>query len=190
MPDEIRIQALHHVGLDELKKHSNGYLLLGVLIVVLGTIALGASTLTTLASMVFVGSLMIFAGVAQTLYAFRFKSWGGSHVGLLSGILSMVVGFLIVAHPGATAMGLTLLIVMFLVFGGVFRIALAISQQFQNRMWVFINGAINLALGLMIWHDWPVSGLWVIGTFVGIDMIFNGWSLIMLASAAKSLPDA
>jgi uncharacterized membrane protein HdeD (DUF308 family) len=99
-----------------------------------------------------------------------------------------VTGFLVVANPGATAVALTLLIAMLLIFGGIFRIVVAIVIRFQNWIWLLLHGAINLLLGISIWQNWPLSGLWVIGLFVGIDMIFNGWSLVMLGFAAKSLP--
>lgn len=188
MPPEIMMTSLHLVGLDELKKRSGWFLALGVLLVVLGAVSLGAATFMTLASVVLFGALMIVVGILQTLIGLAFRRWGGFFVGLLAGMLSLTVGFLMVAHPGATAIALTLLIVVFLIFGGAFRIVLAIAVPFPNRAWMFLHGIINLVLGLIIWHDWPVSGLWVIGLFIGIDMIFNGWSLIMLGLAAKNLP--
>jgi len=83
---------------------------------------------------------------------------------------------------------LTLLIAMFLIFGGVSRIVVAISFRFPNWIWLLVHGLINLWLGVAIWQEWPFSGLWVIGLFVGIDMIFNGLSLVMLALAAKKIP--
>ena len=78
-----------------------------------------------------------------------------------------------------------------MIFGGIFRIVVAIVIRFQNWVWLLLHGAINL-LGsrISIWQNWPLSGLWVIGLFVGIDMIFNGWSLVMLGIAAKRLPTA
>ena len=111
----------------------------------------------------------------------------GYFVDLLAGLLYSVAGFLIVTHPAATAMGLTLLIAILLIFGGIFRIAAAITVRFHNGIWLLLHGLVNLLLGSCIWQDWPISGLWVIGLFIGIDMIFNGWSLIMLGLAAKNL---
>jgi uncharacterized membrane protein HdeD (DUF308 family) len=57
-----------------------------------------------------------------------------------------------------------------------------------HRGWVLLNGVVTLALGIMIWRRWPLSGLWVIGLFVGIEMLLYGWSLVMLAIAAKKMP--
>ena len=127
-------------------------------------------------------------GVLQAAHACSCKGWGGFFIDLLTGILYVVVGFMVVANPGTTAVALTLLIAMFLTFGGIFRIMVALVVRFQNWIWLLLHGVVNLLLGIAIWRQWPLSGLWVIGLFVGIDMLFNGWSLVMLGLAAKNLP--
>ncbi|MEW4490164.1 HdeD family acid-resistance protein [Thalassoglobus sp. JC818] len=186
----ITLTELRTVGLSELHKRWGWILALGILLVAVGTVALGASVFTSLATMVFIGWLMIGGGIVQALHSFTVKNWGGFFIDLLTGILYVVVGFLIVAHPAETGIALTLLIAMFLIFGGVFRIAVSLMHQFPNWGWVLLNGVISLILGILIWRQWPVSGLWVIGMFVGIDMMFNGWSLIMLGLVAKDIPKA
>ena len=183
--NNLTVHQLHLVGIDDLRKRSGLILGLGVVLVVLGTIALGSSMLFTLASMVFIGWLMIMAGVLQTAHAFTFKAWGGFFIDLLTGIFYSVVGFMIVGHPGAIAVALTLMIALLLIIGGIFRIVVAIAVRFPNSIWLLIHGAINVLLGTAILQEWPSSGLWIIGLFMGIDMIFNGWSLIMLGVAAK-----
>ena len=179
---------LHLVGVHELRKRWGWFLALGILLVVLGMIALGSSVFMTLATMVIVGWLMIVSGVFQAVHAFTCKGWSGFFIDLLTGLLYIVVGFMIVANPAATAITLTLLIAIVLIFGGVFRIAVALSVRYPNSLWLLLHGVINLILGISIWQQWPFDGLWVIGMFVGIDMIFNGWSLVMLGLAAKNLP--
>lgn len=116
------------------------------------------------------------------------KKWSGFFIDLLTGLLYAVVGFLIVGNPGATAVTLTLLIAMFLIFGGIFRVVVAFVVRYHNWGWLVLHGVVNLFLGIAIWRQWPLSGLWVIGLFIGIDMIFNGWSLVMLGLTAKNLP--
>jgi uncharacterized membrane protein HdeD (DUF308 family) len=66
-------------------------------------------------------------------------------------------------------------------FSGVFRIVFALSERFAGWPWVLLNGAVTLMLGFLIYKQWPASGLWVIGLFVGIELIFNGWAWVMLA---------
>jgi len=156
--------------------------------VVLGMVALGSSVFMTLATMVFVGWLLIVGGVLEAAHACSCKGWGGFFIDLLTGILYVVVGFMVVANPATTAVALTLLIAMFLTFSGIFRIVVAVVVRFQNWGWLLLHGVVNLLLGIAVWRQWPLSGLWVIGLFVGIDMLLNGWSLVMLGLAAKNLP--
>ena len=164
------------------------FLGLGILLVLIGAIALGSAFIATLFSMVLLGWLMIVVGVLEAIHAFRCQKWSGFFIDLLTGLLYVVVGFMIVANPGVAGIALTLMIAMFLIFGGLFRIVVAVVTRYPNWGWLLLHGVVNLLLGVAIWREWPLSGLWVIGLFVGIDMIFNGWSLIMLALAAKKLP--
>lgn len=190
MSSETRAVALevHRVGLQELKRKWGWFVALGGLLVVLGSLAMGSALLTTLATVVLIGSLMLVAGVAQMLSAFSVKAWGGFFVDLLSGVLYAVTGFLVMMHPGAASLTLTLLIALMLIFSGIFRIVLAVMVRFPHWVWILLHGVITLALGISIWNKWPADSLWVIGLFVGIDLIFNGWSLVMLGFAARNLP--
>jgi uncharacterized membrane protein HdeD (DUF308 family) len=143
----------------------------------------------TIASVFFFGWLMIIAGVMEAVHAFWRKRWAGFFLDLLTGILYVVVGWMMVTNPKESALLLTLIIAMFLLFEGVFRIVVALSARYPHWGWVLLNGVISLVLGLMIWRQWPYSGLWVIGLFVGIEMLFNGWSLVMLSLASRRLPE-
>ena len=99
----------------------------------------------------------------------------------------MVVGIIIVANPGAGALVLTLVMAVFFMVAGLFRIITALVTRFPHWGWLLFSGLITLGLGLLIWRQWPLSGLWVIGTFIGIDMIITGWTWIMLSLAGRRL---
>jgi uncharacterized membrane protein HdeD (DUF308 family) len=178
------------VGMDALTQHWGWFLGLGIVLILLGTVALGSAVLMTIASVLLFGTLLIVGGALQAVHAFWRRGWNGFFIDLLGGVLYLVVGAMIAANPAASAVALTLLIAVFLIVGGVFRIAGALAVRVQHRPWLLLYGIVNLVLGIMIWRQWPFSGLWVIGLFVGIDMIFNGWSLVMLAVSAKNLPRA
>ncbi len=175
-------------GTEVLRKKWGWFVALGILLVVGGTIAVGSAYYLTVFSVMFLGWLLIIGGVFEVLHAFGCKQWGGFFIDLLTGLLYIVVGFMCVANPGATAVALTLLIAMFLIFGGIFRIAIALATRYEHWGWLLLHGAVSLLLGISIWRQWPVSGLWVIGLFVGIDLILNGWSLIMLGLIARHRP--
>jgi len=182
-------QAIQLTGVGELKRSWGWFLALGIALIVLGTIALGSALVMTIASVFFFGWLMIIAGVMEAVHAFWRKRWAGFFLDLLTGILYVVVGWMMVTNPKESALLLTLIIAMFLLFEGVFRIVVALSARYPHWGWVLLNGVISLVLGLMIWRQWPYSGLWVIGLFVGIEMLFNGWSLVMLSLASRRLPE-
>lgn len=181
----LETMELHLVGADVLHKYWGGYLALGVLLVMLGTIAIGSSFLFTIASVMLFGWLLIIGGACSAGHAFWRKRWGGFFVDLLTGILYLVVGFMMVANTEQSAVTITLLIAMFLIFGGVFRIFAGLSVRLPHRGWIVLNGIICLLLGISIWKSWPWSGFWVIGLFIGIEMIFNGYTLIMLSLAVR-----
>lgn len=178
--------SLHHIGWDQLHRRRGWYLLLGILLVISGIIAISFSLLATVISMVFIGVQLVVAGVFLAGFAFTITRWGGFFLDLLMGILYAVTGVLILANPAAGAVALTLMIAMFLLFGGISRIVLALIERFPRWGWTFWLGVVDVLLGLAIWSQWPLSGLWVIGLFVGLEMLFNGWSLVMLSAAARN----
>jgi uncharacterized membrane protein HdeD (DUF308 family) len=174
-------------GVDVLRRNWGWFVALGIVQIILGLIALGASVVVTLASVVLFGWLLLVGGVLSLVHAFWERQWSGFFIDLAVGILDVVVGFMVVSNPVASAETLTLLIAAFLFMGGIFRIFAALTGHFQHSFWVLLNGIVTLALGIMIWRQWPLSGLWVIGLFIGIDLIFYGWSLLILGLTAKKL---
>ena len=175
-------------AVEELRRGSNWFLVEGIVLLVIGMFALAYDVLATLASVVFFGWLLIIGGLMAAVHGFWRKAWAGFFLDLISGILYLAVGTMIVANPGASALALTLVIALFLVFGGLFRIAAALAVRPPHLAWVVVNGVTSLFLGVLIWSQWPLSGLWVIGFFIAIEMIMNGWSLIMLGLMAKRSP--
>ena len=182
-------QAIQLTGAGELRRSWGWYLVLGIVLIVLGTIAIGSTFVMTIASVFFFGWLLIIGGVMEVIHAFWHKRWAGFFLDLLTGILYVVAGWMMVSNPKESALLLTLIIAMFLVFEGVFRIVAALAVRYPHWGWLLFNGAISFLLGVSIWQRWPYSGLWVIGLFVGIEMLLNGWSLVMLSMTGRKLPD-
>jgi uncharacterized membrane protein HdeD (DUF308 family) len=166
------------------------FLVLGIAMVVIGTFAISWACITniTVAATWLFGFLMIAGGIAEIVNSFYAGRWSGTLVHMLIGVLYTVVGFMIVDQPETSALQLTLIIAVFLIVSGIFRIVFAISERFTGWGWVLLNGAVTLFLGILIYKQWPASGLWVIGLFVGIDLIFNGWAWIMLALGLRRAP--
>ena len=183
-------RILSMVGFDVVQRNWGWFLALGIVQIVLGMIALGEAFLMTIFSVVLLGWLLIIGGVASIVHAFMERQWGGFFIDLLTGLFYCVAGFMMVANPEAAALTLTLVISMFLIVGGIFRIVESLVGDLPHKGWVFLNGVVTLVLGILIWRQWPLSGLWVIGLFVGIEMLFYGWSLVMLAMAARNMSSA
>jgi len=120
------------------------------------------------------------------VYAFHQSKWTGILLHVVNGVLSVVAGFLLVTNPAAGALVLTLLMAMFFMIGGLFRIITPVVMHLPHRGWLLLSGVVTLLLGVFIWRQLPGAAVWVIGTLVGIDMIFIGWSWVMLALAARN----
>ncbi|HVS38042.1 MAG TPA: DUF308 domain-containing protein, partial [Gemmataceae bacterium] len=95
---------------------------------------------------------------------------------------------LMIARTDEGAAAFTLLAAGCLLVSGVFRVVLAVYQRFDGWGWVLLNGVVSFILGAAIWRHWPSSSEWVIGLFLGIEMLFGGWSWVMLALRLRSLP--
>jgi len=164
------------------------FVVLGVALVILGIIALGSVVIASLAAAVAIGSLLLVGGVAEVIGAFWCRGWSGFFLELLSGVLSIVVGVLFLRAPVGALAALTLLLACFLMAGGIFKIIAAVGYRFAAWGWALAGGIIDLILGVMIWQEWPASALWVIGLFVGINLLFRGFNWIALGMALRALP--
>jgi uncharacterized membrane protein HdeD (DUF308 family) len=173
--------------LETLRPKWGWFLALGIALVVLGTMALAVPWLTTLTSVLVFGWLLAFGGAFELGAAFWTKGWSGIVLHLLGGILSIVVGALLVAHPGAGALGLTLLLATLFLVGGLFRLGAAVVLRFPSWGWAAASGVVSVVLGILVWNGWPLSALWLIGTFVAIELLCRGWAWVMFAFAARQI---
>jgi uncharacterized membrane protein HdeD (DUF308 family) len=166
------------------------FLVLGIALVILGIVAISSAFITTLVTVTVLGMLILAAGIAQVISAFWSPRWSGLFLSLLIGLLYVVVGFMLIDSPIQAAAGLTLLIAVFLIMGGIFRIASSMVLRFRHWGLSLLNGVISLMLGIIIWRhmlDEDHAFLWVIGIFVGIEILFSGAAWIAFALAAKNL---
>jgi uncharacterized membrane protein HdeD (DUF308 family) len=166
-------------GLQPLRAKSGWIVALGIIYMVAGLIALGSVALATVATVFVVGIMMVIAGVAEVINAFQIKTWGKFLLWLLLGVLYIVAGFVTFENPLLAAALLTLVLGFSLVVSGIMRIVLAFSMKGGAPwIWVALSGTITVLLGLVILAHWPVSGLYILGLFLGIDLVFAGASWI------------
>ena len=143
-----------------------------------------------LAAAMAIGILLLLSGAVEVIGAFWCRGWSGFFLHLLSGVLSIVVGLLFIRAPLNALAALTLLIACFLLVSGIFKIVAAVSYRFAAWGWSLASGVIDVVLGVMIWLEWPESALWVIGLFVGINLVFRGMNWIALGLSLRALPAA
>jgi uncharacterized membrane protein HdeD (DUF308 family) len=160
---------------------------LGIIFMIAGVIALGSVVMATVSAVWIVGIMMIMAGVAEIIAAFRVKEWGKAIVWGLVGALYVAAGVIAFESPLLAATVLTLLLGIALMVGGIVRMFLAWHMREAGKPWgwVVVSGIISLLLGLMIVAQWPYSGLYVLGIFLGIDLIFIGSSWLTIGLALK-----
>jgi len=182
------ISPTHSLGsaIHELRAKWGWIVALGVVYVVAGFIALGSVVLATVVSAIVVGVMMLIAGVTEVISAFQMKSWGKFFLWILLGVLYAIAGLFVIYDPLFAAGVLTLIIGAALVASGIVRIFLAFQMQ-SGAPWVMvaISGVITALLGaIILWH-WPVSGFFVLGTLLGVDLIFAGVSWISIGLAVR-----
>ncbi len=160
---------------------------LGAMLVLVGVFALSFPVMATVNSAVVFGVLLITGGLLQLGGAFCAKGWSGVLTTVLGGLLCLFMGVVLIDRPVMAAAELTLVLAIFMVASGLVRLVAALILRFSGWGWTLLNGVITLFLGVLIWRHWPGDGLWVIGVLVGIELVFCGWSLVMLGLAVRSL---
>lgn len=161
----------------------------GVIALIAGIVALGSVVWATASAIIVIGFMMLMVGAIEIVSAFNMRSWGRFAFWLLIGILYVVAGFICLQNPFAAATILTLLLGIALIVAGLLRIFLA-TQMKQGTPWgwVVLSGLISFFLGLIIVAHWPVSSFYVLGLFLGIDLVFigSGWIAMGLALKKRS----
>lgn len=162
------------------------FVALGIAFIVLGFVALAHVLASTVATALYVGLLIAVGGVVQVIHAFRVQTWGRFLYWLLAGLLYVVAGGLIFANPLLGAGVLTLLIGVSLSVEGIFRIVAGIgSRPGSGWGWIVFSGLITLLLGLIIIARWPVNSVYILGLFLGVDLIVNGVGTLAFGLALR-----
>jgi uncharacterized membrane protein HdeD (DUF308 family) len=174
--------------LQNLHRSRGWFIALGILLIVVGVLAIGYPIAATVATVEFFGVLLLVAGIVEVASIIWARRLGSLLQRIVVGLLYLFLGVVMLDRPLLAATGYTLVMAVFFAAAGLFRIAFALSRQFSGWGWVVLSGSVSLFLGVLIWRELPEAALWVIGTFVGIDLLFNGWTWVMLGLAAGTIP--
>jgi len=127
-------------------------------------------------------------GIGVLLFAWQTRTTGGMIWELLLGVLYIVIGVDVLVHPVAGLAALTLVLAIYLFVEGVLELILGFRlRPMEGSAWVLFDGVVTLFLAILIWRSWPSSTEWVIGTLVGISMLFSGTSRLFLSLGARRL---
>lgn len=151
------------------------FVLLGVVSILAGVFALGHPLLVTLAGVIFIGASLLISGVAQIVHAFMMKGWSGFAFAMLGGVISVIGGVLIMQEPVAGSVVITLFLLAALVVGGVLRIGIALKHRELPLWWLLaLGGVVSVVVGVFLYAALPWSGLWVLGTLIGVELVVQG----------------
>ncbi|NWN90269.1 HdeD family acid-resistance protein [Marinobacter adhaerens] len=173
----------------DLGKHWGWLLALGILFIVLGTVALGMSVAVTVATVLFFGVLLAIGGVFQVIEAFKCRGWKSILMHILIALLYIGGGVVMITEPVSGSLVLTAFLGGVFIATGLLRIVMGFHLRGTGLRWgwMVFAGLVSLVLGGMIFFQWPMSALWLIGLLVAIEMIFHGWAYVMTALALKAL---
>jgi uncharacterized membrane protein HdeD (DUF308 family) len=161
---------------------------LSVLMIVAGMLAIVVPQAAGIGVAIFVGWLLVFSGVMHVVFGWHTRSSGGLLFELLVGVLYIAVGCYVLVNPVAGLASLTLALAIYLFVEGVLELVLSFRlRPMPGTGWLLVDGIITFILAIMIWTTWPSSTGWVIGTLVGISMLFSGISRLMLSLAARQV---
>jgi uncharacterized membrane protein HdeD (DUF308 family) len=183
-------QEIRH-EFEHLRSHWWWFLVLGGILVACGTAAVVVPAATAAASLIavlFLGVSLMLGGIVTIVSAFWVGRSSGFLVQLLVGLIYLAAGFVVTDHPAVSTVMMTLFVSVSFIVLGAFRTMGALLIRYPQWGWSLVNGIITTLAGIVIYRHLPEDALWVIGLLVGVEMLFNGWSWIMLGLAIRNLP--
>lgn len=155
--------------------------LLGIVLILAGILVLGDVMIATLLSAIFIGAMAIVAGAFEIFHAFWTKGWGGFVWQIVLGIVYIAFGLVLTTQPIAGALALTYVFGLLLVASGIVRIVIGLRKAGGTDWIMALSGVFGIAAGVVILFGWPMTGLWVLGFLLGLDLIFHGVAWFVFA---------
>jgi uncharacterized membrane protein HdeD (DUF308 family) len=164
---------------------------LGIALIALGVAAVLAPAVAGSALVIVIGFILLIAGTVPIVRELKAEASQERTIGLILGIITALTGIAVVGHPLFGLAFLTLLLVGYFVTEGVWKIVVSFRYKpATGWKWLLASGVLSLILGLLIWSQWPVSGMWAVGVLVGVNLLGTGMALVTLASALNKLHDS
>ena len=172
--------------MENAKKNKGTFYALGIILVILGILAIALPGAALLALELLIGAILLVVGIIVMVGAFRMRKAGGFASSFILGLLALIIGILLLVYPLAGMITLGTLLMVYLIIGGILKMAFGFQVKGESGWgWIVFAGLISLILGILMLVYWPIGAVWVTGLLIGIDIMFTGWILIMLPMAAK-----
>jgi uncharacterized membrane protein HdeD (DUF308 family) len=189
----LSISDMQHAVKDTVRHHWQLFLTQGVIMTILGVLAVIWPQISTVAVDVYVGWLFLLSGVVGLATMFLAQDVQAFLWLLLTAALSLFVGIVLLWHPVEGAVSLTLVLIAFFIVEGIFQIAASISYRdvFPDSWgWLLASGIADLILAALIIKGWPSTAGWALGLIVGVNLVTSGAAIIMVALAGRSVVKA
>lgn len=171
-----------------LHAHWQLFLTEGILLMVLGLLAIVVPNIATLAVEILIGWLLLVSGIVGLIATLRMRSAPGFGWSLLSAVIGIAAGVVLLLWPLSGALSLTLVLTAFLTLEGVASILYALEHRRElSGRWgvMLLSGGVDLILAAMIFAGFPATAAWAIGLLMGINLVFGGSALIAMALHAR-----
>jgi uncharacterized membrane protein HdeD (DUF308 family) len=172
--------------LDGIKQNAGLAITIGIVMLICGFLAVISPFIVGLSVTVMVGTLLLISGISQCFLAFKAGAFGKGLLLFIMGALTAVAGGYLIGQPVAGLAAITLFLAAYFVAAGIFELIGAFQIRGANGWsWMLFNGIITLALGGMIWQQFPLSGTWAVGTLFGIKLVFGGLALFQVGRGVR-----
>lgn len=184
-----QLEQIRRKVAEAIQAHWKLFLIQGIVMMILGLIAIAVPNVATLAIAIFVGWLFLIGGTVRVLSVWRARSAPGFAWSLVTALLAIVLGLILVLNPLEGVLTLTMVLIVLFIVEGVAAILIALEFRRHIRQWgwTLFNGIVDLVLAYLIFQGWPSTAAWAIGLLVGINMLFLGLSLTMTALSGRAM---
>ena len=160
----------------------------GVVLLIAGFLAMVAPFIAGLSITIMVGAMLAVSGISQCFLAFKAGAFGRALVVFIVGLAMAIAGFYMISQPVSGLAALTLILAAYLIATGILETVIAFQLRPAEGWGLeLFSGVITLVLGLMLWRQFPLSGVWAIGILFGIKMVLSGWALIFVGRGVKKM---
>ena len=156
---------------------------LGIVLIAIGVVALVTPAVAGSALVIVIGFILLIAGVVPIVRGLKAVASRERTMGLILGTVTAVTGIAVIGHPLFGLAFLTLLLAGYFAAEGVSKVVVSFRYRpAAGWTWLLTSGVLSLLFGLLIWSQWPVSGMWAVGVLVGLNLLGTGLALVTLAS--------